>query len=106
MARAVTEGRDAREALYQAMRALAAGTGPLKTRLRAALTPALMALRAADFPWPDLGQRFETVMSELAPDQGANVILAQWWDFELSHIAEEIVDIYDQVARRLAPEAS
>jgi len=78
--------------------------GPLKARLQAALTLEVMTLQAEDFPWADLGQRFEAVINEVAPSRGSHVVLAQWWDFELSHIAEEIVDIYDQVARRLDAE--
>ena len=100
----MTEGHDTREKLYGATRKLAAGMGTLKARLHAAFTPEVMALQAHDFPWPDLGQRFEIVMRELAPDQRTQLALAQWWDFELSHIAEEIVDIYDQFARRLGAE--
>ena len=100
----MNEGHNVRETLYGATRRLAAGMGSLKARLRAALTPEVMALQGADFPWPDLGQRFEAVMSELAPDRTTHVALARWWDFELSHIAEEIVGIYDQVARRLDAE--
>ncbi|WP_284945413.1 hypothetical protein [Acidisoma cladoniae] len=96
----MNEGHTAREQLYHATRSLAAGMGPLKARLRAALTPEVMALRAEDFPRADLGRRFEAVVHELAPDQRAPLVLAQWWDFELSHIAEEIVDIYHQLARQ------
>jgi hypothetical protein len=100
----VTEGRETRDKLYGATRRLAAGMGTLQARLRAALTADVMALEAQDFPWPDLGQRFAAVMSELAPDQRAGLKLAQWWDFELSHIAEEFVDIYHEVTRRLDAE--
>ena len=76
----------------------------MKERLRAALTPEVMALHADDFPWPDLGSRFDGVIHEIAPDRRTHVVLMLWWDFELSHIAEEFVDIYDQVARRLDAE--
>ena len=100
----MSDGRDIREKLYGATRRLAGGVGTVKARLRAALTPEVMALQADDFPWPDLGSRFDGVIEEIAPDRRTHVVLMQWWDFELSHIAEEIVDIYDQVARRLDAE--
>jgi hypothetical protein len=98
------DGRDIRDKLYGATRRLASGTAPLKARLRAALTAELIALRAEDFPWPDLGERWSGVVNELAPDQRPIIILEQWWDFELIRIAQEIVDIYDQMSRRLQAE--
>ena len=101
----MNEGRDTLDKLYGATRRLAGGMGTLKERLRAALTPEVMALEANDFPWPDLAQRFQAVVHEVAPERRSHVMLAQWWDFELSHVAEEIVDIYDQVARRLDAES-
>ncbi len=42
-------------------------------------------------------------MSELAPNHRPIITLEQWWDFELIRVAQEIVDIYDQITRRLAP---
>jgi hypothetical protein len=98
------DGRDIRDKLYGATRRLASGTAPLKARLRAALTAELIALRAEDFPWPDLGERWSGVVNELAPDRRPIIILEQWWDFELIRIAQEIVDIYDQMSRRLQAE--
>ena len=98
--------QDVRQTLFALTRTLAAGTGTLKERLRPAFTPAVMALRPEHFPWPDLGLRWGEVMEELAPDNRTHVILAQWWDFELAHIAEEIVDIYDQIARRMGSQAA
>ena len=98
------DGLETRDKLHAATRALAAGTGPLKARLRAAFTAELMALRAEDFPWPDLGVRWAAILAELAPDQRPVITLEPWWDFELSHIAAEIVDIYDQAARRSGPD--
>jgi hypothetical protein len=95
-------GHETREKLYPAIRTLAAGTGPLKSRLRASLTKDLIALQPEDFPWPDLGERWSGVMSELAPNQRPIITLEQWWDFELVRVAQEIVDIYDQITRRLA----
>lgn len=96
-------GHDTREKLYTATRTLATGTGPLKARLRASLTKDLIALQPGDFPWPDLGERWSGVMSELAPNHRPIITLEQWWDFELIRVAQEIVDIYDQITRRLAP---
>ncbi len=95
------DGRDTRDKLYAATRTLAAGTGPLKTRLRAAFAPDLLALRSEHFPWPDLGDRWGAVINELAPNDRPIITLEEWWDFELIRIAQEIVDIYDQVGRRL-----
>jgi hypothetical protein len=95
-------GHETREKLYAATRTLAAGTGPLKARLRASLTKDLVALQPEDFPWPDLGERWSGVISELAPNQRPIITLEQWWDFELIRVAQEIVDIYDQITRRLA----
>jgi hypothetical protein len=102
----VSDGRATREKLYGATRRLAGGMGPVKARLRAALTPEVMALQADDFPWPDLGLRFDGMLDDIAPDRSTHIVLMQRWDFELSHIAEEIVDIYDQVARRFDVEYS
>jgi hypothetical protein len=95
------DGRDTLDKLFAATRILAAGTGPLKTRLRAAFAPDLLALRSEHFPWPDLGDRWAAVVNELAPNQRPVITLEEWWDFELIRIAQEIVDIYDQVGRRL-----
>jgi hypothetical protein len=83
------DGRDTRDKLYAATRTLAAGTGPLKTRLRAAFAPDL------------LGLRWAAVVSELAPNERPVITLEEWWDFELIRIAQEIIDIYDQLSRRL-----
>jgi hypothetical protein len=99
---AMNDGQAIRETLYTATRLLASGTGALKVRLRAAFTPELMALRPEDFPWPDLGLRWGTLLDELAPDRRPQILVASWWDFELVRVAEELVDIYDQVSRRLA----
>ncbi len=96
----ITGGRDTTNKLHAATRLLAGGTGPLKARLRAAFTAELMALRPEDFPWPDLGVRWGAILEELAPNHRPIITLEPWWDFELSHIAEEIVDIYDEAARR------
>jgi hypothetical protein len=93
--------RASRDKLYAATRTLAAGTGPLKARLRSAFTPDLLALQPEQFPWPDLAERWSAVINELAPNGRPIVTLEQWWDFELVRIVEEIVDIYDQVGRRL-----
>jgi len=95
------DGRDTRDKLYAAVRILGAGTGPLKTRLRAAFSPDVLALRSEHFPWPDLGDRWTAVVNELAPNDRPTVTLQEWWDFELIRIAQEIVDIYDQLGRRL-----
>src|ERR1700761_539487 len=100
------DGRDIRDKLYGATRRLASGTAPLKARLRAALTAELIALRAEDFPWPDLGERWSGVINELASDQGPIVLLEQWGDFELIPIAQAIGDTYDQLARRLQAECT
>ncbi|WP_419760428.1 hypothetical protein [Acidisoma sp.] len=100
----MNEGRLTRDKLYGAIRKLAGGTGTLKERLRSALTVEVMTLRADDFPWPDLGQRFDAVINEIAPDRRTHIVLAQWWDFELGHIAEEIVDVYHELSRRLDAE--
>jgi hypothetical protein len=96
----MTDGLDTRETLHAAIRALASGTGTLKTRLRAAFTPEVLRLGAGDFPSPELGVRWMAVREELAPSQRPDIALARWWDFELSRIAEEIVEIYDQLTRR------
>ncbi len=96
------DGRDTRDKLYAATRILAAGTGPLKARLRAAFEPNLLTVRSEHFPWPDLGDRWAAVMNELAPNDRPIITLHEWWDFELIRIAQEIVDIYDQLGRRLA----
>jgi hypothetical protein len=99
---AMNDGQATREKLYTATRLLASGTGALKVRLRAAFTPELMALRPEDFPWPDLGQRWSMLLGELAVDQRPQIVVASWWDFELVRVAEELVDIYDLVSRRVA----
>ncbi len=98
----MSDGQTTRDKLYSATRLLASGTGALKVRLRAAFTPELMALRPEDFPWPDLGERWATLRAELAPDERPQIVVASWWDFELVRVAEELVDIYDSVSRRVA----
>ena len=95
------DGRDVRDKLHAATRALASGTGPLKARLRKAFAPDLRALRPEHFPWPDLAARWSAVIDEVAPHDRSVLTLEEWWDFELVRIAEEIVDIYDQAGRRL-----
>jgi hypothetical protein len=95
-----TKPEDVRQILYTLIRTLASGTGPLKSRLRAGFTTPVLTLRSEHFPWPDLGARWNGVMDELAPDNRPQVVLDSWWDFELSRIAQEIVDIFDEVARR------
>lgn len=90
-----------REKFHTATSTLASGTGPLKTRLRQAFVPTLITLQAEDFPWPDLWDRFLAVKEELAPNNRPDVALERWWDFELGRIAHEIVEIYDQITRRV-----
>ena len=97
---------DVRGVLFGIIRILASGTGTLKERMRPAFPAEAMALRPEHFPWPDLGARWGAVMAELAPNNRPQLKLAPWWDFELAHIAEEIVDIYDQIVRRLGPGAT
>jgi hypothetical protein len=98
----MSDGQATRDKLYNGIRLLASGTGALKVRLRAAFTPELMALRPEDFPWPDLGERWSALLGELAADQRPQIVVASWWDFELVRVAEELVDIYDLVSRRVA----
>jgi hypothetical protein len=97
---------DTREKFYTATRILASGTGPLKTRLRQAFMPSLISLRPEDFPWPDLWERFLAVREELAPNNRPDLAMERWWDFELGRIAQEIVDLYDQIARRAGDAAT
>ena len=70
-------------------------------RLRTAFTADLLALRAGHFPWPDLGERWDAVLNELAPNERPIITLEEWWDFELIRVVQEIVDIYDEVGSRL-----
>jgi hypothetical protein len=70
----VADGRDGRDRLHGATRRLAGGMGTVKARLRAALTPEVMALQADDFPWPDLGSRFDDIINEIAPDRRTHVV--------------------------------
>jgi hypothetical protein len=95
----MTDGPDTRDKLHAATRRLASGSGPLKARLRAAFTPDLLNLGPEDFPSPALWERWLALREELAPNQRPDIILASWWDFELTRIAEEMVDIYDQLTR-------
>jgi hypothetical protein len=95
----MTDGPDTRDKLHAATRRLAAGTGTLKARLRAAVTADLLGLRPEDFPSPALWERWRALRDELAPDQRPDIALTSWWDFELSRIALELVDIYDQLTR-------
>jgi hypothetical protein len=91
---------ETREKFYTATSILACGTGALKVRLREAFVPALITLREEEMPWPDLWQRFQTIKDELAPNSRPDVALERWWDFELGRIAQEIVDIFDEICRR------
>ncbi len=91
---------EARDRFYKATCILASGTGTLKVRLREAFVPALITLREEDMPWPDLWDRFITLRQEIAPDDRPDVLLERWWDFELSRIAHEIVDIFDELVSR------
>lgn len=93
---------DIRTRFYTATCTLATGTGALKLRLRQAFVPGLITLRADEMPWPDLWERFLVVREELAPNNRPDVMLEQWWDFELGRIAQEIVDLYDEITRRSA----
>ena len=97
------DGSYAWEKLYLANRNLAAGTGPLKQRLRDAFIPHLMTVVPhRDLLWDDLRQRFEALMEDLAPNNRVDVALEEWSEFDLIRIAQEIADIYDTVARRVA----
>ena len=91
---------ETREKFLTATRVLASGTGTLKVRLRLALVPDLLVLRQDQMPWPDLWDRFITLREEVAPNGRRDVALEQWWDFELGRIAQEVVDIFDEITRR------
>jgi hypothetical protein len=89
-----------RDKFYTATSTLACGTGALKVRLREAFVPTLITLREEEMPWPDLWERFTLIKEELAPNNRPDVALERWWDFELGRIAQEIVDIFDEISRR------
>ena len=91
---------ETREKFLTAIRVLSSGTGTLKVRLRLALVPDLLVLRQDQMPWPDLWDRFLTLREEVAPNGRRDVALDQWWDFELGRIAQEVVDIFDEITRR------
>ena len=94
---------ETRDTFLTAIRILASGTGALKVRLRLAFMPELLTLQQEDMPWPDLWDRFLTLREELAPNNRPEVTMEQWWDFELGRIAQEIVDIFDEISRRPQP---
>lgn len=96
------DGDYAWEKLYTAVLLLAAGTGTLQERLADAHSSSLTRLRADHhFPWPDLRQRFEDLMEEIAPAGGrADVALSAWPEVDLKRIAEGVVGLYDAVTRR------
>lgn len=90
------------EKLYTAVLILASSSGSVQIRLRNAYVPHLMNLRSQHhFPWPDLRQRFEDLMEELAPNGQIDVALANWPDEDVKRIIEGLVGLYDLVARRL-----
>jgi hypothetical protein len=91
---------ETRNKFYTATCVLASGTGALKVRLRQAFVPTLITLQEEEMPWPDLWVRFTALKEELAPNNRPDVALERWWDFELGRIAQEIVDIFDEITRR------
>ena len=96
------EGHYAWEKLHVAVLALAAGSGSPRDRLEDAYVSSLIRLRPEHhFPWPDLRQRFEDLMQDMAPEGKSKVALASWPDEDLKRIAEGIVGVYDRVARRM-----
>jgi len=96
------DGKYAWEKLYTAVLILATGTGPIQQRLEHAYVPHLMSLRSDHhFPWPDLRQRFEDLMEEMAPEGRFDIALASWSELDLRRIVEGIVGVFNGVARRL-----
>lgn len=89
------------EKLYTATTTLAAGEGTLRARLEDAWLSSVSRLFPADFPTPELRERFEFLQSEIAPP-GARVhdVLATWSDANVVRLAELVVSLYDSIARR------
>ena len=101
------DGDNAWEKLHAAVRTLATGTDPLRNRLADAYVSSLMRLRAEHhFPWPDLRQRFEDLMLELAPNGRVDLVLRALSDEDLQRIAADIVSLYDRVTRRVGDHTS
>lgn len=99
---AVTSGDYAQEKLQTAVLILAVGSGTLRERLEDAYLSSLIRLRAEHhFPWPDLRQRFEDLMEEIAPGGDFRSALAAWPELDLSRIAESVVSLNDRVAREM-----
>ena len=95
-------GSYAREKLQTAVLILAAGTGTLRERLEDAYVSSLIRLRPEHhFPWPELRQRFEDLMEELAPSGDVKTALASWPEHDLKRIAEGLVGLADGIARRV-----
>ncbi len=96
------DGHYAWEKTHVAVLMLAAGTQSLRGRLEDAYVFSLIRLRPEhDFPWPDLRQKFEDLMQEMAPEGNFLVALSAWPDEDLKRIAEGIVGLYDRIARRM-----
>ena len=94
----------AEEKFYQAVRSLAS-EGTLKFRLACA-AEYLIRLKAEDFPDDELRSRFSEIVQKLTAqepqrDEGSlQASVAAMNDQEVSHIAEEIVSIYADIAGR------
>ncbi len=96
------DGHYAWEKLHNAVLLLAAGSGSLRDRLEDTYSSGLMRLRPEHhFPWPDLRQRFEDLMQDMAPGGQFKAALASWPDEDLRRIAEGIVGLYDYITRRM-----
>lgn len=92
------DGDYAWEKLHDAVRTLATGTDPLRSRLADAYVSSLMRLRAEHhFPWRGLRHRFENLMLELAPNGRFDFTLRAWSDEDLQRIAGDVVSLFVQL---------
>lgn len=92
----------AHEKLQNAVLTLASGNMPLRVRLEDAYVSSLMRVRPEhDFPWPDVRQRFEDLMHDMAPNGHFSTALSMWPDEDLRRIVEGIVSLADHISRRL-----
>ena len=97
----MSEGEYAWEKLHTAVLILAQGTGSLRERLEDAYTSSLIRLRPDHhFPWSDLRQRYTDLVEEIAPSGDFRTALVSWSDHDLQRIVEDLVGVYDSVARR------
>jgi hypothetical protein len=90
------------EKLFTAVLILASGSGSLRERLENAYISSLIRIRPEHhFQDADTKERYVRLIEEIAPEGRSDVAISMWPEEDLKRIAEELVGLYDSVARRL-----